>query len=86
MNKLGQPRSEGRNGAARMNTPEELRRLTAEYKIATGHYAWAVAEVNRQIATGSAEDWQKLGRGGTHETPTQSNHRHRRAAIVIAFR
>ena len=45
-----------------MNTPEELRRLTAEYKIATGHYAWAVAEVNRQIATGSAEDWQKLNR------------------------
>jgi len=45
-----------------MNTLEELRRLSAEYKIATGHYAWAVAELKRQIATGSAEDRQKLNR------------------------
>jgi hypothetical protein len=46
-----------------LNPPQEDRgRLSNEYKVATGHYAWAVAELNRQIATCSAEDWKKLNR------------------------
>jgi hypothetical protein len=41
---------------------EELKRLSAEYKIATEHYAWALAEQKRQIATCTTEDWKKLNR------------------------
>ena len=41
---------------------EEPRLLAFERKMAIRHYAWAVAELKRQITTCTAEDWRKFHR------------------------
>jgi hypothetical protein len=45
-----------------MGAHEERIRLSAEYKIASAHYAWAVAELKRRQITSTDEDWAKLNR------------------------